>query len=114
MSRRRYRYDPELKAVVEIGADWSDTEKRAQTPTEGLVYGNLGRATDGTPIDSRTKHRNYMKENKVALASDYTETWAKAAKAREAFARGESTPEAKRDVREDTARALHAARKRNR
>lgn len=40
-------------------------------------------ATDGTPIDSRTKHREYMKRNDLAMTSDFKETWAKAALERE-------------------------------
>lgn len=43
------------------------------------------RATDGTPIDSRTKHRAYMKAKGLTTADDYTQTWAKAQKERETF-----------------------------
>lgn len=40
-------------------------------------------ATDGTLINSRTKHRQYMKEKGYTLASDFKETWAAAARDRE-------------------------------
>ena len=113
MSRRRYRYDPDVGAVVEIGSDWTDVERRAQTPTEELVYGNLGTSTDGTPINSRTKHREYMKRNNLALADDYKHSWEKAAKERESFYRGDSE-KLRRDAREDAGRALYEARKRRR
>jgi putative FmdB family regulatory protein len=43
------------------------------------------RAPDGTDISSRTKHREYMKANNLSLAGDYTDTWAKKLKEREAF-----------------------------
>jgi hypothetical protein len=81
MSRRRYRYDPERKEVVEIGADWDDAPRRAQTPTEELTYGKCV-ATDGTVLDTKRKHREYMQHHGLALASDYTETWKRAEKER--------------------------------
>ena len=34
------------------------------------------RATDGTDISSRTKRAKYMKENNLAMADDFKETWA--------------------------------------
>jgi hypothetical protein len=48
------------------------------------------RAQDGTDISSRSKHREYMKRHGLTTADDYTATWAKAEKAREAYRRGES------------------------
>jgi hypothetical protein len=47
------------------------------------------RATDGTPIDSRTKHRAYMKANNLALADDFKGVWQKAEVERGKWARGE-------------------------
>lgn len=105
----RYRYDPELKRCVEIGADWSDTEKRAPMPTEQLVYGGLGKATDGTPIDTRSKHRDYMKATGTTLAGDFTETWKKAADERAKFFKDGGDH---RERREDVGRALYQARRR--
>lgn len=104
MSRRRYRWNPETQAMEELGADWTDAERRAPTATEGLVYGNLGRATDGTPIDSRTKHREHMRRNGLALASDYQDTWARAEKERAKAFSGDFDRQGRR---EDVARALH-------
>jgi len=46
-------------------------------------------AQDGTDISSRSKHREYMHRHGLTTADDYTETWAKAQKAREAYRRGE-------------------------
>lgn len=58
-------------------------------------------ATDGTPIDTRTKHRKYMKEKGYALASDFKETWATAARDRELKRLGKKVdPELKRDITE--------------
>lgn len=46
------------------------------------------KATDGTDISTRTKHREYMKANGLTMDSDFKETWAKAAKEREAMRNG--------------------------
>jgi hypothetical protein len=48
------------------------------------------RATDGSDISSRSKHREYMHRHGLTTADDYKETWAKAVKDREAYRRGES------------------------
>ena len=50
------------------------------------------RATDGTDISSRSKHRAYMREKNLTTADDFTQTWAKAeAQRREIFAGQDST-----------------------
>jgi hypothetical protein len=36
------------------------------------------RASDGTDISSRTKRTKYMKQNNLAYADDFKETWAQA------------------------------------
>jgi hypothetical protein len=45
-------------------------------------YENL-RASDGTDISTRTKHREYMKANNLTIADDFKGTWGAAAKERE-------------------------------
>lgn len=47
------------------------------------------RATDGTDISSRAKHRQYMKAKGLTTADDFTETWKKAAAERAARMAGE-------------------------
>lgn len=46
------------------------------------------RATDGTDISSRSKQREYMKRHGLTTADDFTETWAKAEKARDEYRQG--------------------------
>lgn len=46
------------------------------------------RASDGTDISSRTKHRAYMKSKGLTTADDYKETWAKAERERTALRTG--------------------------
>lgn len=47
------------------------------------------RATDGTDISSRTKHRNYMKKNNLTTIDDFKQTWDKAGTERAKFRAGE-------------------------
>jgi hypothetical protein len=57
--------------LVPVDADWTDAELRAQYATEELTYGGA-RATDGTPINSRKRHREYLKSNGLTHASDFS------------------------------------------
>jgi len=96
MSRRRYVYRPNPETgrveAVEVTPDFQAHEERA--PVYVDLYMDGMRATDGTDIGSRAKRRQYMQARGVADASDYTETWAKAEKQREAF----YSPDAKHDT----------------
>lgn len=56
------------------------------------------RATDGTDISSRSKHREYMRANSLTTADDFTQTWKDAAKERERVFTGEDKSRA-HDVR---------------
>lgn len=46
------------------------------------------RASDGTDISTRSKHRAYMKAKGLTTADDYQQTWAKAAEERKALRNG--------------------------
>jgi hypothetical protein len=92
---------------IEVGADFTGAERRAQTGTEELTYGKAGVATDGTPIDSRRKHAEYMKRNNLTLADDFKGTWAKAEAERGAFFGGKDSTR-----RDAVGRAVYAPRKR--
>lgn len=110
MPRQRwvYRKDETTGEVraIEVDTGYTGAERRAPVTTEALVYGNAGRATDGTPIDSRTKHRDYMKQHGLAMATDYTETWSKAEAAREAAREGNFDRQARREA---IARAVYTS-----
>jgi hypothetical protein len=67
--------------LVEVGADYTGAEKRAQTVTEELVYGGL-RASDGADISSRKKHREYKRIRGLADTADFKGVWEKAAQER--------------------------------
>lgn len=59
------------------------------------------RASDGTDISSRTKHREYMKRNGLATADDFKETWSKAEKERAAIRAGDAPDPERRKVLEE-------------
>jgi hypothetical protein len=46
------------------------------------------RATDGTDISTRTKHRDYMKRNGLTMTDDFKQTWKAAAEERTALRNG--------------------------
>lgn len=74
MTRRRYWVNPETGELEEMG-------ERVETPRIELMLGNHYeglKATDGTRIDSRKRHANYMRDNGVGLVSDFKKTIAEA------------------------------------
>lgn len=102
--RKRY-VQQKNGTLVEVGADY--VQVREQTGV-GALWGDRHydglRHTDGTPIDSRTKHRQFMKERNLTTADDFTGTWEKAKKEREDF---HTTGGDHKERREQLARALH-------
>lgn len=79
----------ERERPVDSGALWGDRN-----------YAGL-RSSDGTPIDTRTKHREYMRANGLTTIDDYPKHFERAAQERAKVFRGEDTSR-----REDVARAL--------
>jgi len=57
------------------------------------------KATDGTPINTRARHREYMRRNGLTTADDYTQEWADAPRKREL--------EQNKGRREGIERAIH-------
>lgn len=70
-SRERGRFVYRDGALVNVDDDWTDAETRAQTATEELIYSGA-KATDGTPVNTRKRHREYLKQNGLCMASDYS------------------------------------------
>lgn len=114
--RRRYVFDTKMGKLVEL-----DLTKRAPEPRVHFItdraYENLTpvvekleRDKDGNvvwemrAIDSRTKHREYMKEHGFALMDDFKETWAKAGDERAKFTTGQQDD---KDIREALERAKY-------
>jgi hypothetical protein len=95
-----------LPEPIEVDSEWSNPGHETGRKSEAEIYGDL-RATDGTDISSRTKQRNYMKANGLAMSEDFKEHWKQAEKQREAVLSGEA---GSKERREAIGRALHAAR----
>lgn len=87
MTRKSYVYDEQLGRMV---------ERTREPPQRGNALNHLGglwsdrhydgmRATDGSDISSRRKHREYMKRNNLTTTDDFKDTWAKAQQEREAY-----------------------------
>lgn len=89
MARRRYIYDKQTKKMVEVTLDYAAPSE--ERPLHHIMgdrnYHNL-RASDGSDISTRTRHRSYMKKHNLSLADDYTETWKTAAEKRAQFYQG--------------------------
>jgi len=98
VARRRFRYSAGEGKLVEF----TEPETRGVQIVGDSHYEGL-RATDGTDISSRAKHREYMKIHGLTTADDFTETWKKAAKERADFFQGKTGAV----TREDVGRAIH-------
>jgi hypothetical protein len=108
----RWRYDEASRQMVEIGADWTDAERLARTPTEELTYGNLP-PENGEVINTRKRHREFMKRNGLAMRQDYDGCRDKLTKQRQDRFLGKD-PEYRKESRELLGRALHESRSKKR
>jgi len=80
--KRVFIYDKKLEKVVEV-------EPREKTLKNNIVVSDAHyeglRATDGTDIGTRKKHREYMKRHGLTTVDDYKQTWAKKQQERENY-----------------------------
>lgn len=86
MTRRRYIQSKEPPyELIEVTADY----QAPMRTDSGALWGDRSydglRASDGTDISTRTKHREYMKANGVTTVDDFQSTWAKAKENRERY-----------------------------
>mgnify|MGYP000530295656 CR=1 FL=1 len=106
MARRTWVYvDVPGEGVVafEKGTEPSPEPSQAlHNPLAGDRHYDGMRATDGTDISTRTKHREYMRQHGLTTADDFKDTWAKQQRAREQYRERGGTV-----TREDIARAIH-------
>ncbi len=71
-NKQRGRFVYRNGEAVNVDDEWTDAERRAATGTEELTYGGTKTPGDGIDISSRKKHREYLKANDLAMASDYS------------------------------------------
>ena len=108
MARTLYLYRPGHPKASQSGfINADDLQGWVERPPELPVFGDSHydgmQATDGTPIDTRRKHREYMRANGLTTADDYIETWKRAEADRQ------RTGEPSRERRESLGRAIYEA-----
>lgn len=102
MTRRRYV--ERNGEWVEVPLDYTQDAPKA----DALLWNDRLYQDDGDKrYTSRKTHREYMKQNDLSTADDWTDTWAKAAKEREDIRKGVDPQR-----REAVLRALYAEQKR--
>jgi hypothetical protein len=101
--RRKFIYDKLTKEMVEVPVNYEPELRQDGSLWNDRHYENL-RATDGTDISSRSKHREYMKRNGLTTADDFTNQWKNDAQKRaEYFTKGKGGAV----TRDDIGRAIH-------
>jgi hypothetical protein len=89
MVRKTYHYDEKLGRMVE-----GPGQSRTQGSGDGWRFsdrnysGTPFKAPDGTVINSKAKHRAYMKRTGLTTADDYASEWRRKAEERAAFYEG--------------------------
>jgi hypothetical protein len=80
MTRRRYVQDPVTFELIEVTDDYQ-APVRESARNNGALWNDRHydgvRATDGTDISTRKKHRDYMRATGLTTADDFSSTWAK-------------------------------------
>lgn len=99
MSRSTWHWDPEQKKLVEgPGPRRSDGSGDGWRFSDRIYSGSPFKAPDGTVIDSKKKHREYMKRNNLATMDDFKGTWDAAAKRRADVFEGRHDRDARREA----------------
>lgn len=83
MTRRRYIQDRHTGELIEVTADYQAPLRNDSGALWGDRHYDGARASDGTDISTRSKHREYMRLNNVTTVDDFKDTWAKAREQRE-------------------------------
>lgn len=107
MARQTWHWDPEQGKLVEgPGPRRSDGSGDGWRFSDRLYSGAPFKGVDGTIIDSKKKHREYMKRHNLATVDDFKGEWARAQQRREDVYTGRHD---KQQRREAVARALEKA-----
>jgi len=108
VAKRRFIWSPADDCLVEVSSDYEQPGR--DVPIIGDTHYDGLRATDGTPIDSRSKHREYMKRNGLTTVDDFKGEWAQAAQKRADYYTGKKGAGAVN--RQDIARTIAALERR--
>lgn len=102
----RRRFIIEAGELVEVtGSPVSDLRADSGALWGDASYTGL-RASDGSDISTRTKHREYMKQRGLTTVDDFPQTFERAAQERAEFYQGAPDPERAHDI----ARAMERRR----
>src|SRR5688500_10932626 len=91
-ARGKWVWDRERRELVPAHEYVAPESGPGRTMVVSDLYMDGARATDGTDIGSRRKRREYMRENGLADADDYKQSWQKASAERAAALRGDVDP----------------------
>jgi len=108
--KRKFVYDPDVKSMVEVDLNWEPPLRdQSELLWNDRSYTDL-RATDGTDISSRAKHRAYMKANGLTTMDDFKGEWASAEQRRADYYQGRKGSV----TRDDIAQAIHQLQEKRR
>jgi hypothetical protein len=97
--RGRWVYDPVQQKCVPAD-EYQPPERAINAPIMMDRFYEGVRATDGTDIGSRRKHRQYMKDHGLTTADDFKGEWAKAKAKRDDMKAGKWHDPRRREVLE--------------
>lgn len=83
MTRRRYIQDRHTGELIEVTSDYQAPMRNDAGALWGDRHYDGARASDGSDISTRSRHREYMRANNVTTVDDFKDTWAKAREQRE-------------------------------
>lgn len=107
MTRKTYHYDEKLGKMVEgPGPRRVDGSGDGWKFSDRLYSGSPFVGVDGTVVDSKKKHREYMKRHSLTTIDDFKGTWDRKAKERAEFY--ERAPDSSR--KQDVVRAMEKHR----
>lgn len=109
MTRKTFHWDPETNSLVEgPGPRRVDGSGDGWRFSDRIYSGTPFKAPDGTVINSKKKHREYMKRTGLTTADDFKQTWAQKAEERAAFYKGEGYDrKARREAVERAMEKIH-------
>ena len=105
MTRRRFVWSSADDCLVEVTPDYEQPsrDQARNHLISDAIYDGM-KATDGTDISTRSKHREYMRRNGLTTMDDFSGEWAKAAKKRADYFQGKGGGAVTKD---DIGRAIH-------
>ena len=103
MARSKWIWDTRLHKLGPYD-EYVPEEQAINAPIMVDRFYEGARATDGTDIGSRRKHRDYMRAHNLTTADDFKGEWTKAQSAREDLKRGRLPDKGRREA---IARALY-------